>query len=189
MQTKWQGQTSDAKARHKLRVCQGKYSLALPLAPIHGGYLGLIKYHKSRVLLYGAPAACMMMQLVRHSSLELIIHSGDVQLNPCPETGSYNSLLGELCSVTLLGCHFVSISHSKVGGISRHLPEVKIPSEQSKLDILTTSETHLTENVLCNTTGVIRTISHTHLLKNVSLARNTILNFFTFSFKKNSNFP
>lgn len=61
MQTKRQGQTSEANARHKLRVCQGKYSLALPLAPFHGCYLGLIKYHKSRVPLYGAPTVCMMM--------------------------------------------------------------------------------------------------------------------------------
>ena len=127
-----------------------KYSLALPLAPFQGRYLGLIKYHKSRVLLYVAPTACMMMQLVRHSSLELIIRSGDVHLNPGPETRSYNTLFGELCSVTLLSCRFVSIGHSKVGGLLRHLPEVKIPSEQSKLDILAISETHLTENVLSN---------------------------------------
>ena len=102
LQTKWQGQTSEAKARHKLRVCQGKYSLALPLAPFHDRYLGLIKYQKSRVLLYGAPTACMMMPLVRHSSLELFIRSGDVHCNPGPETSSYNTLFGEPCSVSLL---------------------------------------------------------------------------------------
>ena len=102
LQTKWQGQTSEAKARHKLRVCQGKYSLALPLAPFHNRYLGLIKYQKSSVLLYGAPTACMMMPLVRHSSLELFIRSGDVHCNPGPETSSYNTLFGEPCSVSLL---------------------------------------------------------------------------------------
>lgn len=87
---------------------------------------------------------------MRHSSPEIIIPSGDVHLNPGPETSSNNTLFGELCSVTSLGCHFVSIGHSKVGGLLRHLPEVKIPCEQTKLDILTVSETHLTEHALEN---------------------------------------
>lgn len=52
--------------------------------------------------------------------------------------------------MTSLGCHFVSIGHSKVGGLLRQLPEVKLPCEQTKLDILTISETHLTENALEN---------------------------------------
>ena len=62
--------------------------LAVPLASFSGGHLGLIKYDQSRVPLYGAPTACMTMQLVRHSSLELLIHCGGVQLNSGPDTGS-----------------------------------------------------------------------------------------------------
>ena len=74
--------------------------LAVPLASFSGRHLGFIKYHQSRVPLYGAPTACMTMQLVRHSSLELLIHSGGVQLNPGPDTGSN--------PVTSYGRRFVS---------------------------------------------------------------------------------
>ena len=85
--------------------------LAVPLASFSGRHLGLIKYHQSRVPLYGAPTACMTMQLVRHSSLQLLIHSGGVQLNPGPDTGSN--------PVTSYGRRFVSIGHSNVRGLLR----------------------------------------------------------------------
>ena len=85
--------------------------LAVPLASFSGRHLGRIKYHQSRVPLYGAPTACMTMQLVRHSSLELLIHSGVVHLNPVPDTGSN--------PVTSYGRRFVSIGHSNVRGLLR----------------------------------------------------------------------
>ena len=85
--------------------------LAVPLASFSVGDLGLIKYHQSRVLLYGAPRACITMQLVRHSSLELLIHSGGVQLTPGTDTGSN--------PVTSYGRRFVSIGHSNVRGLLR----------------------------------------------------------------------
>ena len=85
--------------------------LAVPLASFSGRHLGRIKYHQSRVPLYGAPTACMTMQLVRHSSLELLIHSGGVHLNPGPDTGSN--------PVTSYGRRFVSIGHSNVRGLLR----------------------------------------------------------------------
>ena len=117
--------------------------LAVLLASFSSGDLGLIKYHQSRVLLYGATRACMTMQLVRHSSLELLIHSGGVQLTPGTDTGSN--------PVTSYGRRFVSIGHSNVRGLLRHLPEVNFLNiEQTKLDILTISETHPTENVVDN---------------------------------------
>ena len=77
--------------------------LAVPLASFSGGHLGLIKYHQSRVPLYGAPTACMTMQLVRHSSLELLIHSGGVQLNSGPDTGS-NPVRSAFCIHRPLQC-------------------------------------------------------------------------------------
>ena len=76
--------------------------------------------------------------------------SGHVQLNPGPETGSNNSLFGELRSVTSYGRRFVSIEHSNVRGLLRNLPERKLLIKQTKLDILIFSETNLTENVLDN---------------------------------------
>ena len=85
--------------------------LAVPLASFSDRHLGRIKYHQSRVPLYGAPTACMTMQLVRHSSLELLIHSGGVHLNPGPDTGSN--------PVTSYGRRFVSIGHSNVRGLLR----------------------------------------------------------------------
>ena len=84
---------------------------AIRLAIRDVGDLGLIKHHQSRVLLYGAPRACITMQLVRHSSLELLIHSGGVQLTPGTDTGSN--------PVTSYGRRFVSIGHSNVRGLLR----------------------------------------------------------------------
>lgn len=61
-----------------------------------------------------------------------------------------NSLLDELRSVKLYGWRFVSIGHSNVRGLLKHLSEAKILIDETNLDVLTISETHLTEAVLDN---------------------------------------
>ena len=115
---------------------------------IKGRHLGLPKYHKSRVPLYGVPSACITMQLVKLGSFKLLLCSGDIQQYPGPVTGADRTLFGDLRSVKSYGSQFVSIGHSNVRRLYRHLSEVKILIEHTNLDILTLSETHLTGNVL-----------------------------------------
>ena len=71
---------------------------AAPSFFINGRHLGLLTYHKSRVPLYGAPSACITMQLVRLGSFKLLLCSGDIHPNPGPETGADNTLFGDLRS-------------------------------------------------------------------------------------------
>lgn len=96
----------------------------------------------------------MTMQLMRHSSLELLFHSGGVQLNPGPDTGSNKTLLEELRPVTSYSRRFVSISHFNVRWLLKRLPEVKFLIEQTKLTIYDLLSYYFgntsTENILDN---------------------------------------
>ena len=68
---------------------------------------------------------------------------GDINPNPGPTSPLFDTLH----TVKDQGKHGISIGHSNVRGLRKNLAEVKILIEHTNLDILTVSETHLTQDI------------------------------------------
>ena len=94
-----------------------------------------VRYRKSRVNYYSNSDASF--------NFEYLLMCGDV----CPNPGPSSSLFDALHVVRDNEKQGVSVGHSNVRGLRKNLPEVKMLIEHTNLDILTISETHLTQDI------------------------------------------
>ena len=101
-----------------------------------------VRFRKSRVDYYSNSDASF--------NFEYLQLCGDV----CPNPGPASPLFDALHVVRDNGKQGISIGHSNVRGLRKNLPELKILIEHTKLDILTISETHLTQDIHDNEVNI-----------------------------------
>ena len=93
------------------------------------------RYRKSNVNYYSNSVAAFI--------LEYLPLCDDINPNPGPDS----SLFDALHTVRDNGKQGISSGHSNVRDLRNHLTEVKLLLEHTNLDVLTVSETHLTNDI------------------------------------------
>ena len=101
-----------------------------------------VRFRNSRVNYYSNSDASF--------NFEYLQLCGDI----CPNPGPASPLFDALHVVRDNGKQGVSIGHSNVRGLRKNLPEVKILLQHTNLDILTISETHLTQDISDNEVNI-----------------------------------
>ena len=114
--------------------------LLKPISPIL--YRLNIRFRNSRVNYYSNSDASF--------NLEYLQLCSDI----CPNPGPASPLFDALHVVRDNGKQGVSIGHSNVRGLRKNLHEVKILLQHTNLDILTISETHLTQDIHDNEVNI-----------------------------------
>ena len=93
------------------------------------------RYRKSSVNYYSNSEATFI--------LEYLLLCGDTNPNPGPDS----SLFDALHTVRDNGKQGISTGHSNVRDLRKNVTEVKLLLEHTNLDVLTVSETHLTNDI------------------------------------------
>lgn len=105
-------------------------------------WIARVRFRKSRVNYYSNSDASF--------NFEYLQLCGDV----CPNPGPASPLFDALHVVRDNRKEGISIGHSNVRGLHKNLPEVKLLIEHTNLDILTISQTHLTQDIHDNEVNI-----------------------------------
>ena len=118
-------------------------------SPPAGGHIGLSprSFFGSRIARYTSSSSTATFQLLRTSSVQKMLLSGDIELNPGPTCNQEDQLLDLLSPLRDNRNCSITVGHSNVRGLYCNLNQIRFLLKYSKLDVFAITETHLNESI------------------------------------------